>query len=92
MEESTLNNEYYKGVADKGIYRRKFGKSKDYKQACDMEISSYIGDEYGKPMHVDWVVRSQWQNMDGGPWNWNPFLRRCDKRICNQIERKNWVR
>ena len=66
-------------------------KSKDYKQACDMELSSFIGDEYGNPMHVDWVVRSQWQNMDGGPWNWNPFLRKCDKRICNQIKRKNWV-
>ena len=92
MEESSLNNEYYKGVVDKGIYRRKFGKSKDYKQACDMEISSFIGDEYGKAMHVDWVVRSQWQNMDGGPWNWNPFVRKCDRRICDQIGTKNWVR
>ena len=86
-----LNNEYYKGLVDKGMYRRQFAKSADSKKPCDMEHSSFIGNEQGNPFHVDWLVRSQWQNQDGGPWNWTPFARKCDKRICDTIERTNWV-
>ena len=86
-----LNNEYYKGVVEKGMYRREKVKSQQTKQKCNMDYSSFVGDEYGNPWHVEWVVRSQWQNEDGGPWNWNPLLRKCDERICDSVGEANWV-
>ena len=86
-----LNNEFYKGIVDKGYYRKRKEEKATKNQSCDVERSTFIGDENGDPIHVDWVVRSQWQNKDGGPWNWSPFVRRCDKRICDSIGENNWV-
>ena len=37
---------------------------------CESEDSTFMGDEHGRPWDFDWVVRSQWQNNDGGPWGW----------------------
>ena len=67
----TLNNDYYKLLADPHIWTRKTlqGQFK-WDPICRSQESSYLGDEYGNPRTVHWVVRSQWLNNDGGPWNW----------------------
>ena len=80
-----LNNNYYEQMANPGMYRigkrPKFG----WPQKCNLDISTFIGDEYGNPIASHWLVRSQFQNNDGGAWNWNPFGLRCDPRICASI-------
>ena len=39
-----------------------------------------------------WLPRSQWQNNDGGPWNWHPFGLKCDPRKCEKISESQMVR
>lgn len=85
-----LNNDYYKLIADKTVWRRlekggRFGVERET-DGCESEDSTFLGDEHGRPWEFDWVVRSQWQNNDGGPWGWSPFARQCDPDICNTIQ------
>ena len=72
-------------MAEPGMYRvlrrRSFGKL----QYCKLNVSTFIGDEHGNSVQLEWLVRSQFQQNDGGAWNWNPFGRRCDPRICDKI-------
>ena len=84
-----LNNNYYKQMANPGMYRIR--KRPRISQKCDLKLSTFIGDEYGNPIPSTWVPRSQFQNNDGGPWNWNPFGRDCDPRICQQISESEMV-
>jgi hypothetical protein len=84
LGEELLNNQYYKVMVNTEMFRAR-GRCAKKKGFCNLESSTFIGDEYGNPMHVEWVVRSQWQNTDGGPWERVPFLRKCDERICETI-------
>ena len=83
--EHILNNNYYKQMANPGMYRILKQRSFGWMQECNMRASTFIGDEYGNPITSYWQVRSQWQNNDGGAWNWNPFGLRCDPRKCIKI-------
>ena len=83
--QNVLNNNYYKQMANSGMYRNRRKRRFTKKQKCNLEISSFIGDEYGNPITSFWLPRSQWQNNDGGPWNWNPFGLSCDPRKCKKI-------
>ena len=66
-----LNNEYYKIIAQPYYRRRNIRQSpKQWDNRCRQKFSSFVGDEHGNPKKTYWVVRSQWQNNDGGPWNW----------------------
>ena len=66
-----LNNEYYKYIVEPKVWRRILQKNiMQATNRCKKDISFFEGDEYGNPRKIDWVVRSQWQNTDGGPWNW----------------------
>ena len=83
--EQVLNNNYYKQLAEPGMYRILKRRSVGKLQYCRLNVSTFIGDEYGNSVLTEWRVRSQFQNNDGGAWNWNPFGRRCDPRICDSI-------
>ena len=89
--EQVLNNNYYKQMSEPGMYRvlkrRLVGKM----QYCKLNVSTFIGDEYGNPIATSWLVRSQFQHNDGGAWNWNPFGRRCDPRICSTLSNPEMV-
>ena len=66
-----LNNDYYKMLTKKETWRRKRQQTDSkWGNKCQSQVSSFYGDEYGRPVRVYWVARSQWQNNDGGPWNW----------------------
>ena len=82
---NVLNNNYYKQMADPGMYRVRKQRGLGRKQKCNLKISTFIGDEYGNAITSFWLPRSQWQNNDGGPWNWNPFGLKCDPRKCEKI-------
>ena len=88
--EQVLNNNYYKQMANPGMYRIR--KNPSLRQKCNMKLSTFIGDEYGNAITSYWLPRSQWQNNDGGPWNWNPFGLRCDPRKCEKIPDSQKVR
>ena len=68
--EQVLNNNYYKHMSQPGMYRvlkrRLVGKM----QYCKLNVSTFIGDEYGNAITTSWLVRSQFQHNDGGAWNW----------------------
>ena len=83
--QNVLNNNYYKQMANPGMYRIRKQNGGKRKQKCDLEISTFIGDEYGNSIKSFWLPRSQFQNNDGGPWNWNPFGLKCDPRKCEKI-------
>ena len=78
-----LNNDYYKQMANSEVYRIR--RQPSIGQKCNLDLSNFIGDEYGNPISAYWLPRNQFQNNDGGPWNWNPFGLRCDLRKCQQI-------
>ena len=86
-----LNNDYYKNMVGPGMYRTLKGSSFKKLQKCNLKVSTFIGDEYGNPVETKWQVRSQWLNNDGGSWNWSPFGRGCDPRICDGISDANKV-
>ena len=68
-------NDYFKMIADpKGWTRVRRQNMYRWDQTCQSDDSSFIGDELGNPLKMHWVVRSQWLNNDGGPWNWQVFL------------------
>ena len=68
---SMLNNDYYKLLSRPNGWRRKRHQSKSkWDNVCQSDRSTFIGDEYGNSMKMDWVTRSQWLRNDGGPWNW----------------------
>jgi len=82
----TINNDYYKILVNPDGWRRKNQQSKlKWDNKCKNQKSTFVGDEQGKPLKVYWVTRSQWQNNDGGPWNWNSFGKKCDPRVCKLI-------
>ena len=68
-----LNNDYYKMIADPAGWtrvRREPMWKGIWNNKCRSQESSYLGDEFGNPKKMHWVVRSQWLNNDGGPWVW----------------------
>ena len=85
-----LNNEYYVQMVSATNFRR-YGYSYKKASQCQDSYSSYVGDEFGNPFVTDWVSRSQWQNNDGGPWNWALFGGVCNEKLCNDLpaESKN---
>lgn len=83
--EHVLNNNYYKQMANLGMYRIAKKRSHGQPNWCNLDVSTFIGDEHGNPIKSFWISRSQWQNNDGGAWVWNPFGLRCDPRKCNGI-------
>ena len=83
--QNVLNNNYYKQMANPGMYRVRKQNGAMRKQKCDLKISTFIGDEYGNAITSHWLPRSQFQNNDGGPWNWNPFGLKCHPRKCAKI-------
>ena len=61
-----LNNDYYKILTRPNGWRRKKQQSLfKWDNECQSGISTFIGDEYGKAMKMDWVTRSQWLRNDG---------------------------
>ena len=68
---NVINNDYYKLMVQPFGWKRlrQQGHSK-LNNKCKNQKSTFIGDEHGNPVKVRWVTRSQWQNNDGGPWNW----------------------
>ena len=65
---------YFLIMATSLVWRRlekggRFGVERETAD-CESEDSTFMGDEHGRPWDFDWVVRSQWQNNDGGPWGW----------------------
>ena len=84
LGEELLNNRYYKAMVNTENFRAR-GRCAKKRGFCNLDTSSFIGDEHGNPWPVEWVVRSQWQNSDGGPWDWVPFLPKCDERKCLNI-------
>ena len=72
---TVLNNDYFKMIVDpKGWTRVRRQNMYRWDQKCQSDDSSFHGDEFGNPLKMNWVVRSQWLNNDGGPWNWQVFL------------------
>ena len=88
--QQVLNNNYYKRMANPGMYRVR--RTPNLWQKCNLKLSTFIGDEYGNPIGSFWLPRSQWQNNDGGPWNWNPFGLRCNATKCKEISPTEMVR
>ena len=84
-----LTNNYYKQMANSGMYRIR--KNPSLRQKCNMKLSTFIGDEYGNPISSSWQARSQWQNNDGGAWNWAPFGMRCNATKCSEISMSQMV-
>ena len=68
---TVINNDYYKLMVQplgwKRLRQQGFGK---WNNVCKNQKSTFVGDEHGNPVKVQWITRSQWQNNDGGPWNW----------------------
>ena len=58
-------------IADPTIWRRvRQMIINKFNNRCLSTDSQFVGDEHGKAWDFDWIARSQWQNNDGGPWNW----------------------
>ena len=72
-------------------YRRPEPAFKGYKNPthCNQNVSIFIGNEEGNswkvPDDAQWSVRSQFANNDGGPWNWNMLIKKCNKLKCQKI-------
>ena len=85
----TLNNNFYKQMAEPGMYRAV--RNARQRQKCNLKLSNFQGDEYGNPISTVWQPRSQFLANDGGPWNWNPFGLKCDPAKCEQIPTSQMV-
>ena len=85
----TLNNNFYKQMAEPGMYRAI--RNARQRQKCNLKLSNFQGDEYGSPISTVWQPRSQFLANDGGPWNWNPFGLKCDPAKCEQIPASQMV-
>jgi len=86
-----LNNEFYKQMVDEKQYLRTEEMKGQFKspQPCDKDQSLFLGDEKGNgwevPKDAQWKVRSQYTNNDGGPWNWNLQMKKCNHMKCQNI-------
>lgn len=52
---------------------------------CGLNISFYIGDEYGDPSPLGYKVRSERRTSTHGPWSWSLHQRKCNAAVCQQL-------
>ena len=85
-----LNNMYFVNIVNSTGYRHRSPaevlKSKGQKMSrCGLNISFYIGDEYGDPSPLGYKVRSERRTSTHGPWSWSLHQRKCNAAVCQHL-------